>query len=39
VGVGVGGSGNGNFSLFYVLKMSLCRGWVIQKNPKHPYVI
>ena len=33
------GSENDNFTLLYVLKMSLRRGVGVQKKPKHPYVI
>jgi hypothetical protein len=32
----VGGPENGNFSLLYVVKMSLVGGWVVQKSLKTP---
>ena len=35
-GIGVGGPENGNFSLLYVVKMSLRRLWVVQKSLKTP---
>ena len=34
--IGVGGSENGNFSLIYVMKMSLHRAWVVLKMLKIP---
>ena len=32
----MGGPENGNFPLLYVVKMSLRRGWVVQKSLKTP---
>ena len=37
IDLGVGGClENGNFPLLYVMKMSLCRGWVVLKSLKTP---